>query len=84
MLMILYKTNLQIGQKPQNKNRYTEPDVQKVNNNLKLIGTEKKILERLLLTKALRSTTHKWDFMKLKGVCMAKDTIIPTKWQSTE
>ena len=30
--------------------------------------------------KALRSAINKWDLMKLKGFCKAKDTVNRTSW----
>jgi hypothetical protein len=32
----------------------------------------------------LRSTSNKWDLMKLKSFCKAKDTPKRTKWQPIE
>ena len=57
----------------------------KVGNSLELIGTEeKKSFCRTLLSQVLRSADSKRDLMKLRGFCMAKDTIIQTKWQSSK
>ena len=33
---------------------------------------------------ALRSTINKWDLIKLKSFCKAKDTVNTTKWQATD
>jgi hypothetical protein len=35
-------------------------------------------------TQTLRSTINKWDFMKLKMFCKAKNIIKRSKWQLTE
>ena len=67
----------------QPKNRYLEPNRRKVENNLEL-NTGKDFLNRTLLTQTLISTINKWDLMKLKSFCMAKDPIIQTKRQLTE
>jgi hypothetical protein len=36
------------------------------------------------VAQALRSTVDKWDLIKLKNLCKAKDTVIRTKWQQTD
>jgi hypothetical protein len=36
------------------------------------------------MAQALRSTIYKWDLIKLKSFCKAKDTVNRTKWQPTE
>jgi hypothetical protein len=33
---------------------------------------------------ALRSTTDKWNLMKLKSFCKTKDNVNRTKWQPTD
>jgi hypothetical protein len=38
-------------------------------------------LNRTPMAKALRSTIDKWDLMKLKSFCKAKDTVNKTKRQ---
>ena len=35
------------------------------------------------MAQALRSKFDKWDLMKLKSFCKAKDTVNKTKWQPT-
>jgi hypothetical protein len=40
--------------------------------------------EKTLLAQALRSTIYKWDFMKLKSFCKAKDKANRIKQQPTE
>jgi hypothetical protein len=47
-----------------------------VGNSLDLTGTVKGFLHRIPLAQALNPTINKWDFMKLKIFCMAKDLII--------
>ena len=36
------------------------------------------------MAQVLRSTIDKWDLMKLKSFCKAKDTVNRTKWQPTD
>jgi hypothetical protein len=56
-----------------------------VGNRLELIGTGNNFLNRTLMTQALRSLIDRWDLMKLKSFCKAKDTINkskrPTDWE---
>ena len=52
---------------------------EKVRKNCELIGTGEDFFNRPLLALALRSTVNKWNLMKLKSFCNAKDTIIWTK-----
>ena len=47
----------------------------KVGNSLECIGTGDNFLNRTPVTQALRSTINKWDLMKLKSLCKAKDTV---------
>jgi hypothetical protein len=46
----------------------------KLRKNLKLIGRGGIFLKRTPISQGLRSTTDKWDLMKLQRFCMAKDT----------
>ena len=55
---------------------------EKVGNSFELVGTGKDFLNRTLL--ALRMTINKWDLMKLKNFCKAKDIIVLKKHQTTE
>jgi hypothetical protein len=50
-----------------------------VGNNLELIGTDDNILNRTAVAQGLRSTIDKWELMKLKSLCKAKDTVNRTK-----
>jgi phage-related protein len=65
------------------------PDIQnlieeKVGTNLKHISTGGKFLNRTPMAYALRSRINKWDLIKLKSFCKAKDTINRIKWQPTD
>jgi len=64
----------------------TKPDTldfieEKVGNNLKCIsiGDNMYFLNKKPTTQALRSTMNKWDLMKLKSFCKARDTVNRTK-----
>jgi hypothetical protein len=45
------------------------------------MGTGGNFLNRTPVVQALRSTTDKWDLLKLKHLCKAKDTVNRTKQQ---
>jgi len=51
---------------------------------LKHMDTGKSFLNRTPMAYALRSTTDKWDLIKLQSFCKAKDTVNKTKWQPTD
>ena len=53
-------------------------------NSLEHIGKGDNFLNRTPMAQALRSTIDKWDLMKLKSFCKAKDTINRTKQQPTD
>ena len=56
---------------------------EKVGNSLECIGIEENFLKRTPMTQALRSRI-KWDLMKLKSFCKAKDTVTRTKQKPTD
>ena len=56
----------------------------KVRNSLEHIGRGENFLYRTPMTQALRSTIDKWNLMKLKSFCKAKDTVNRTKLQPTD
>jgi hypothetical protein len=57
---------------------------EKVGNSLEHVGTGDNFLKRTPMAQALRSTIDKWDLMKLKSFCKAKDTVNGSKWQPTD
>ena len=57
---------------------------EKEGNSLECIGTGENFLNRTPMAQALRSTVDKWDLMKLKNFCKAKDIVTRTKWQLTD
>ena len=56
---------------------------EKVGNSLECIGIGENFLKRTPMTQALRSRI-KWDLMKLKSFCKAKDTVKRTKQKPTD
>jgi hypothetical protein len=56
---------------------------EKVGKNLQHIGTGENFLNRTPMAYALRSTIGKWDLIKLKCSCKAKDTVKKIKQQPT-
>ena len=48
---------------------------EKVGKSLELIGTGGNFLKRTSMAHTLQSRIDKWDLMKLKGFCKAKDTV---------
>ena len=46
---------------------------EKVGSSLKDMGTEEDFLGRTLVAQTIRATRNKWDLLKLKSFCKAKD-----------
>jgi hypothetical protein len=57
---------------------------EKMEKSLKHVATGKNFLSRTSMAYALRSTTRKWDLIKLQSFWKAKDTVNRTKWQPTD
>jgi hypothetical protein len=57
---------------------------EKMEKNLKHMGTGENSLNRRPMAFALISTIDKWDLIKLKHFCKANDTVNRTKWQPTD
>ena len=57
---------------------------EKVGNSLKCIETGEIFLNRTSMAQTLRSTIDKWDLLKLKSFCKAKDTVNRAKQQPTD
>jgi hypothetical protein len=84
MFITLNKAQALVEQGPQHKPDTLSLTEEKVRKSLKLIGTEGNFLNRTSMAQTLRSTVNKWDFMKLKSFCKAKDIINRTNQQSTD
>jgi hypothetical protein len=57
---------------------------EKVGKSLQDMGTGEKILNRTAMACAVRSRIDKWDLIKLKSFCKAKDTVNKTKRPPTD
>jgi len=57
---------------------------EKVGKRLEQMGTGENFLNKTPMAHALRSRIDKRDLIKLQSFCMAKDTVIRTKWQPTD
>jgi hypothetical protein len=57
---------------------------EKVGESLEHMGTGEIFLNRTPRTYVLKSTTNKWDLIKLQSFCKAKDTGNRTKQQPTD
>ena len=57
---------------------------EKVGSSLEYIGTGDYFLNITLVAQTLRSTSNKWDPLKLKSFCKAKDIVNKPKQQPTE
>ena len=57
---------------------------EKVGSTLECIGTGNHFLNITPAAQTLRKTINKWDLLKLKNFCKAKDTVNKTKRQPTE
>ena len=71
------------------KDLHIKPDTlkvieEKVGKSLEHMGTGKNFLNRTQVAYALRSTTYKWNLIKLQSFCKTKDTINRIKWQPTD
>ena len=52
---------------------------EKVGSSLQHMGTGDHFLRRTLVAQTIRATMNKWDLLKLRSFCKAKDTVIKTK-----
>ena len=66
------------------KTRDTEKYRGESRKNLEDMGTGKKFLSRTTMACGVRSRIDKWDLIKLKSFCKAKDTANKTKRPPTD
>ena len=57
---------------------------EKIGSSLKDMGTGDHFLGRTLVAQTIRATMYKWDLLKLRSFCKAKDIVIKTKRQPTD
>ena len=57
---------------------------EKMGSSLKYMGTVDYILIKTLVALTWRVTINKWDLLKLRSFCKAKDMVNKTKWQPIE
>ena len=57
---------------------------EKVVSRLQHMGTGDHFLHIAPVAQSIRATLNKWDLLKLRSFCKAKDTVIKTKRQSTD
>ena len=57
---------------------------EKVGSSLQDMGTGDHSLGRTLVAQTVRESMNKWDLLKLRSFCKAKDTVIKTKRQPTD
>ena len=57
---------------------------EKVGSSLQDIGTGGHFLSRIPVAQTIRETMNKWDLLKLKSFCKAKDMVNKTKQQPTK
>ena len=79
----MHKTQVQMDRRPQHKASHAEPHRRESGSTLERIGTGDHFLNRTPAARTLRETINKWDLLKLKNFCKAKDTVNKTKQQPT-
>ena len=80
----LHKSQVPVDQRPQSKATYTKSNRTQSGNSLKVLGIGDNFLKRTPMAQALRSTTDKWNLIKLQRFCKAKDPISRAEWQSSD
>jgi hypothetical protein len=80
----LYKAQVQVVQ-----DLHIKPDTlklieEKLGKSLEYMGGGENFLNRIPMAYALRSRIYKWDLIKFRSFCKAKDTVNRTKWHPTD
>jgi hypothetical protein len=73
-----------MDQGPPYKTRFKEPNRRESGKEPQTHWHRENLLNRTPMAYALRSRIDKWDRIKLKSFCKAKDTVNRTKWQPTD
>ena len=55
-----------------------------IGNTIQDIGRGKNFMTKTPKAMATKAKIDKWDLIKLKSICTAKETVIRVKWQPTE
>jgi hypothetical protein len=84
MFLSLYKAQVHVDQGPPHKTRYTESNRSERVKEPRTHRGKGGNLYRTSIAQSLRSTTDKWDLIKLKSFCKPKDTVNRTKCQPTD
>jgi len=63
---------------------YTQTNRRKSGEESRKHGNWRKVPEQYTNGFSLRSRIDKWNLIKLQSFCKAKDTVVRTKWQSTD
>ena len=66
-------------QRPQHESVTSKPIEEKVGSSLEYIGIEDHFLNITPVAQTLRATINKWDLLKLRNFCKAKDKVNKTK-----
>jgi hypothetical protein len=80
----LYKAQSQVEQSPPHKTRNTKYNRREIGKEPRTYLKEENFLNKTPMAQALRSTIHKWNFIKLKSFWKANDTVNRTKQQPTD
>ena len=81
----MLKTQVQMDQRPLSiKSATLNLIEEKVGSTLEHVGTGNHFLNRTPAAQTLRETINKWDLLKLKSFCKAKDTVNKTKQGSLQ
>ena len=83
MTIAMYKTQVQMNKRLQHKTILNLLE-QKVGSTLECTGTGDHFLNIIPVAQTVRVTINKWDLLKLRSLCEAKDTVNKTKKQPKE
>ena len=84
IVISLNKAQVQVNQRPPHKTRYAESNKRESRKEPEHIGTGENFLNRTPVAHFLKSTIDKWDVIRLKSFCKARDTGNRIKKQLTD
>jgi hypothetical protein len=82
--LLIQSSSLSGSKEPHIKPETLKLIEEKVGKSLEDMGTEEIFLNRTTMVCAVRSRIDKWNLIKLKSFCNAKDTVNKTKQQPTD